>query len=375
MANEEALKILKRGGRAWNDWLRERRRSARTCKNFEAAVLNGYDLQGADLTHANLRGASLLNANLDSACFDSADLREACLRDADLFRASFMEADLREADFAGAGLVLSVVTDSDLSRANLSGAQLSSTRFADVNMREADLRGADLIGTIFEDCDFGNTNVSGAGLAHTTFLNVDLRGLIGLDRVEHFGPSNVEIDTLYRSGGDLSVEFLRAVGVPESLIDYLPSLVGSPIRFYSCFLSHSGKDRVFCDRLSANLRAKNVKVWYFPEDARWGRPTWREIDRNIVAYDKLIVVCSENSLESGPVLREIERALQREDREKRDILFPVRIDDYLFTRWEHSRKADVTAKVVGDFRGWDADPQKFVGALERLITALEATDG
>ena len=48
------------------------------------------------------------------------------------------------------------------------------------------------------------------------------------------------------------------------------------------------------------------------------------------------------------MLREIERALQREDSEKRDVLFPVRLDNYIFEQWDHHRKSDVISKVVGD---------------------------
>jgi hypothetical protein len=51
------------------------------------------------------------------------------------------------------------------------------------------------------------------------------------------------------------------------------------------------------------------------------------------------------------VLREIERALQREDRDGKNVLLPMRIDDYLFDKWNPPREADVVAKVVGDFRG------------------------
>jgi len=387
MANNEALEILKRGGRAWNDWLHEKFGSAKDwksylesldamdiCKDLENVILDGYDLKGADLSSANLRGASLVAANLKHADLSAADLQGACLREANLSWASLVEADLKRTDLTQAQLAFSIVSDADVSYAKLCGAELCSTRFGGVKMRGTDLGNADLTGTIFENCDFNDTDVSGALLGSTIFVNVDLRGLRGLATVERGGPSNIAIDTLYRSSGGISEEFLKATGVPEALITYLPSLVSSPMEFYSCFLSHSGKDRLFCDQLSANLRAKNVRVWYFPDDARWGRSVWREIDRSIVTYDKLIVVCSADSLESAPVQREIERALQREDRDKRDILFPVRLDDYLFTKWEHPRKADVIAKVVGDFRGWSLDPQKFIAAFERLIAALEATD-
>lgn len=62
------------------------------------------------------------------------------------------------------------------------------------------------------------------------------------------------------------------------------------------------------------------------------RPVWGEIDRSIRIYDKLIAICSERSLQSGPVVREIKRALDQEDKTGRNVLFPIRIDDYIFKK-------------------------------------------
>jgi hypothetical protein len=90
-------------------------------------------------------------------------------------------------------------------------------------------------------------------------------------------------------------------------------------------------------------------------------------------FDELIVVCSENSLQSGPVNREIERALNREDKEGKNILFPIRIDDYIFDHWEHERKSDVARKVVGDFSGWDKDAAKHDKAFDKLLKGLQAS--
>ena len=70
------------------------------------------------------------------------------------------------------------------------------------------------------------------------------------------------------------------------------------------------------------------------------------------------------------MIREIERSLQREDSENRNILFPIRIDNYLFERWEHPRKADVLSKVVGDFRNWK-DHDSYQNALNRLLKSLQ----
>jgi len=113
-------------------------------------------------------------------------------------------------------------------------------------------------------------------------------------------------------------------------------------------------------------------VWYFPHDAKWGRSLRGEIDRGIQMFDKAIVVCSENSLESIPVQREIERALQREEREKREVSFPVTLDDYVFQAWDHPLKAEILAKVIGDFREWNSNPQAYLSALDRLVKALES---
>ena len=71
------------------------------------------------------------------------------------------------------------------------------------------------------------------------------------------------------------------------------------------------------------------------------------------------------------MLREIERSLQREDEEGTHVLFPIRIDDYIFDQWQHERKADVVAKVVGDFSAWDTDVARYDDALARLMRGLE----
>jgi DNA-binding NarL/FixJ family response regulator len=81
--------------------------------------------------------------------------------------------------------------------------------------------------------------------------------------------------------------------------------------------SYSPQDDDFAQRLYADLQAKNVRCWRFDENAKWGEPVWGEIDTAIRHYDKLVVICSKHSLQSQPVIREIERALQKEDREHR----------------------------------------------------------
>ena len=82
-----------------------------------------------------------------------------------------------------------------------------------------------------------------------------------------------------------------------------------------------------------------------------------------------MVICSQHSLKSVPVIREIERALQREEREYKNVLFPISIDDYLLNEWEHPLKADVVSKVIGDFCGWENDAA-YAKSFPRFLDAL-----
>lgn len=84
---------------------------------------------------------------------------------------------------------------------------------------------------------------SSAGLSD--IASTDLSEAIDLETVIHFGPS-IGIDTLYKSQGKIPEIFLRRAGVPETLIEYLPSLItGKATQYYSFFISYSTKDEAF----------------------------------------------------------------------------------------------------------------------------------
>jgi hypothetical protein len=50
------------------------------------------------------------------------------------------------------------------------------------------------------------------------------------------------------------MRFPRGVGVPENFIEYMGSLTGKALEFYSCFISYSARDQEFADSLYADLR-------------------------------------------------------------------------------------------------------------------------
>jgi len=248
----------------------------------------------------------------------------------------------------------------------------------------ASFRGANLSEAFLTNAKFWITNLAQAKLSNTDFTNatmgysffefLDLRGAKGLETVNFTGPLSIGVETLYLSKGEIPTSFLRNAGVPENLVEYIPSLVGVAIDFYTCFISFAEKDYGFAEKLRKDLQNVGVRCWLWKEDAKIGHDMWKSIDTAIRAYDKLIVVCSEHSLTSPAVLREVERALQKEDdllRQGNDfeVLFPIRLDDYVINEWNHQRKVDVTRKRIGDFRNW-REGTEYRKELDRLLASI-----
>lgn len=263
----------------------------------------------------------------------------------------------------------------NLSNTDLSGAGLSTVDLTGANLRQSNLNGAYMFETNFQNADLNGADFSNSMLFQTNFGMVDLSKTIGLDQARHNGPSTVGIDTIYKSKGNIPESFLRGAGVPENFITYMHSLISKTFDYYSCFISYTERDDLFSERLYNDLQASGVRVWRWREDAPLGKTLMRSVDKAIRVYDKLIVICSEKSMQSPLVIREIERALQKEDEFAKkgmesEALFPIRLDDYIFEGWEHHRKADVIAKNVGDFRNWE-DSKAYKKAFKRLLRDLQ----
>jgi uncharacterized protein YjbI with pentapeptide repeats len=253
MANQEHLDILKRGEEVWNQWRKEHTdiQPNLSRANLRGTIFIGVNLEGTDLRDAILFRASFLRANLAYITLSGASLYEAELKGAVLSGANLYGADLKGATLSGASLSNANLADARLKevnfwRANLSGANLSGANLCGANLCGANLNRANLSGA-----DLSGANLCKAEVAWTLFTDMDLSKVEGLETVQHYGPSSIGIDTIIRSQGKIPDIFLRNAGVPNSIIEIIPSLVGSlkPIDFYSCFISCSSKDQCFAERL------------------------------------------------------------------------------------------------------------------------------
>jgi TIR domain/Pentapeptide repeats (8 copies) len=323
MANKEHLARLQQGLDAWLLWR----------KDYPDIV---PDLRGAHLSEARFRGIDLRKVNLSRADLHGADLFEAILRGTDLRGANLAGTDLRGADLRG-----------------------------------ADLRGADLREAILSQAYLHWAHLAGARIAWTIFGDTDLSTTSGLKTVRHIGPSTIGIDTVYRSQGNIPEVFLRGAGIPDDFIIYIKSLVGQPFQYYSCFISYSSNDEALAQRLHADLQHKGVRCWFAPEDLKIGDEIRSRIDESIQVYDRLLLILSEHSVKSRWVQKEVETAFEKERKENRIVLFPIRIDEAVM-RSTVGWAADIRRqRHIGDFRQWK-DHDAYQQAFVRLLRDLKA---
>jgi hypothetical protein len=365
MANKEHLRILTKGVAVWNKW---REDNPNEIPDMVQADLSGVNLRGANLRGANLRGANLgvafrRSANLSDSNLTGADLKGANLKGADLRSANLRIAYLSRADLRGASFDYADISHADLIEADLSSATLTGTN----------LTGAKMAGTILTDARFRGTILGG----------LDLSSVVGLETAVHQGPSSLGVDTLYKSRGLIPEVFLRGAGLPETLIEYLPALLEQPIQFYSVFISYSHKDKAFAKRLYDALQGRGIRCWLDEHQLLPGDKIAQGIDQGIRLWDKVLLCCSKDSLNSWWVKNEVNLAIQKEqrlyDKEKgREVLslIPLNLDGYMFNEeWRSEWKGQITSRLALDFTNWEYDNPKFEEQLERVVKALRADAG
>jgi hypothetical protein len=210
----------------------------------------------------------------------------------------------------------------------------------------------------------------------TVFGLTNLSTCIGLESVIVKGPCAIDFQTL-RASRNLPKSFLLKTGLPELYIDYLPDFFQPEgIRYYPAFLSHSHANKPFARKLYEALIAKGVNVFFDEKKMKPGGDIFTSLSRGIELYDKTILVCSQDSLNSWWVDQELElvfekeRNLQKEVGEKIGLLIPIRIDDHIDT-WNNGKRMAIKQRFIGDFRNWQ-DDTAFEKVLNDLIHSLNA---
>jgi hypothetical protein len=324
MAKREHLEIIHRGADATWNW-----RGGRL--DLRDADLSGARLRGALLDHADLRGARLVGADLSGSR-------------------------LQEANLSGAHLIRAVLDDVRLGGGSLARALLCSASLRRATLVRVDLAGANLAGADLESANLAHARLADAVFDRTKFVDAELAGVAGLDAVVHDGPSELGTHALLRYGHEMPANFLRGVGLPDSFIRYLPSIIASakPVDFCSIFICAAPADAELARRLHNDLQAAGVRCWF-----RHARADGAGLDESVRLHERSIVIWSSHAARDAAVQRELAAATRSDGRA---ILF-VAADDT-------PPPAAFTATQVS-FQDW-SDFRSYTRAFDALAERLQS---
>ncbi|WP_084466638.1 toll/interleukin-1 receptor domain-containing protein [Nocardia arthritidis] len=330
--------------------------------SIDDANFSGADLTGARFFGCKLRGANFFGARLTHTQFKGANLEAACfakssMNATDLIGASFRDADMAGCDLTGASLNRADCTHADMKQVNLGNATLTEAKFE-------------------------HAQLTGALLSATNLAQLDLGPFCNAESLRHSSPSNIDSRAVVKSYRHMNLKrFMLECGVPpifaEYMIDCARALSEPFLRslMQSTFISYGGPDEAFATKLYESLKAHGSIVFFFPTSATLGERIDNEIYRRLKEHDRVILICSQASLDRPGVLHEIQETFDRESRDGgATYLLPIMLDDYVLNDWKkvHPSLAErIGRRVVGDFRGADKSRTKFDAALGRLIDALK----
>lgn len=332
--------------------------------------LSNLNLCGADLRGSNLMGCNLGNSTLYMAQLSNCDFTEANLPSCD-----FSEANLNGALFRDARVTNCNFTNTRLENCIFSDSDLDSTTFKDAWCFHSAFRSCDLTGASFESSSVDFSVVIDCTLSQTKLIDVDLEPFCSNEQ-KGVEDSFVDWKSIARSLSQPNLNrFLLSTGMPELVCIYMVDSVKTldPEMLYKLmqkvFISYGGPDSDFARKLKSDLNRNGVRTWFFEDDAEFGQKLHQMMRQNIGKYDRVVLICSEQSLARNGVLNEIEQALAKEAREGGSSrILPIATDGFVFS--EEFKLTEVgqelNDRVIGNF----TEPEKYEKNFMRLLSSL-----
>ncbi|OHY90373.1 hypothetical protein BI375_23205 [Vibrio rotiferianus] len=189
-------------------------------------------------------------------------------------------------------------------------------------------------------------------------------------------PTGHEIDTVQMTFAPRVLIYTSKLCIPVAnvinifnSVSTLVEIVDESEMHKTLFISYGGPDEDCVIEINKKIKSKGVKTWFFPEDSLPGDKLHRMMHEGVNSHDRVLLVCSENSLTRPGVLNEIERVLEREAKEGgSEILIPITLDDYVYGEWAPQRSdiADqIRSRVITKFTSDNEDE-----SIEKLVKVL-----
>ena len=136
------------------------------------------------------------------------------------------------------------------------------------------------------------------------------------------------------------------------------------------FISYSHDNNDFVDALEPLFIDKGIRFWRDKHDMKAGRIE-RQVDRAMRLNPTVLLILSENSVESDWVEHEAESARELEKQLERDVLCPVALDDsWKDCKWNKRLRRQIEKYNILDFSEWK-DKKEFSRQFSRLVDGLD----
>lgn|SRR3990167_2486271 len=186
--------------------------------------------------------------------------------------------------------------------------------------------------------------------ANLIFNELDAGIFIGSDNA--LKRSGHAIDTTKMTFAPKIIIYTNKIHIPIQVIldtfssqNLLVEIINEGEMYNTLFIAFGGTDEQSASKINEYLKIYGIKTWFFCDDALPGEKLHRMMHDGVNKHDRVLCICSEQSLKRPGLLNELERVLEREAKEGgSNILIPITLDDYVYSDWAPDR-ADIAEQI------------------------------
>lgn len=332
---------------------------------FENQILSKKDLTGCSFNKCKFVNVSFFNISSEYLFFKFCDFTKCVFEDVFIQDAEFENSFFYSVNFNGFLLSETFIANSsfenveffrgeidscilqnvviDMSYLNATYFEYSgyATKLAGDDSYDLKVKNSEIIYSHFKDYNLANTTFNDVEMRSVSFIDCNINNRTFANNVRIFGSGQllyIDIQSILKS--DIDKATLKLFGIHnESAKEYIQDLA-TEVKYQSIFISYSFKDKIFAQALSHEFMSRGVKSFFWERDAPGGKRLKHIMYENVNNHDRLLFIASEHSLKSEACHYELQEAREKQDKEWRDIYFPIHIDNYLF----ELRKDDIPRK-------------------------------
>jgi hypothetical protein len=145
--------------------------------------------------------------------------------------------------------------------------------------------------------------------------------------------------------------------------------------YHSLYVIYGDPDESIATKINAHFKNRGVKTWFFPENKSAGEKLHDMMYDGVNNNDRVLLICSKNSLHRLGVLNEIDAALTKEARTGgKSLIIPVTIDNYVFSdEWTPSKKnlkSRLLDRVITKIDSGNMNDENTIKELHKLVQLL-----